>query len=37
MNTRRDFIQKLGLTALALQLAPAATWADNIDKTEKKL
>jgi len=30
MNTRRDFIQKLGLTALALQLTPAATWAGNI-------
>jgi len=27
MNSRRDFLQKLGLSALALQLAPVTTWA----------
>jgi len=27
MNSRRDFLQKLGISALALQLAPVASWA----------
>jgi len=27
MNSRRDFLQKLGLSALALQLAPLSNWA----------
>jgi len=27
MNSRRDFIQKLGISALALQLAPVSGWA----------
>jgi predicted dehydrogenase len=35
MNTRRDFIQRLGLTALALQLAPAVTWAYDIQNIDK--
>jgi len=35
MNSRRDFIQKLGLSALALQLAPISGWADsNNDRRE---
>jgi predicted dehydrogenase len=29
MNTRRDFIQKLGGSALALHLAPLASWASS--------
>jgi predicted dehydrogenase len=29
MDSRRDFLQKLGLTALALQLAPISGWADS--------
>ena len=28
MNSRRDFLQKLGISALALHLAPISTWAD---------
>jgi predicted dehydrogenase len=34
MHSRRDFLQKLGLSALALQLAPLSNWAASIDKTE---
>ncbi|BAU55044.1 Gfo/Idh/MocA family protein [Mucilaginibacter gotjawali] len=30
MNSRRNFLQKLGVTALALQLAPIAGWADSL-------
>ncbi|MDR3697889.1 Gfo/Idh/MocA family oxidoreductase [Mucilaginibacter sp.] len=29
MNSRRNFLQKLGITALALQLAPIAGWAES--------
>ncbi|HEY4328009.1 MAG TPA: Gfo/Idh/MocA family oxidoreductase [Mucilaginibacter sp.] len=29
MDSRRNFLQKLGLTALALQLAPISGWADS--------
>lgn len=29
MDSRRDFIQKLGISALALHLAPLTGWADN--------
>ena len=29
MNSRRNFLQKLGVTALALQLAPIAGWAES--------
>ncbi len=29
MNSRRDFLQKLGVSALALHLAPVSTWADS--------
>lgn len=29
MNSRRDFLQKLGISAMALQLAPVLGWADN--------
>ncbi|MDB5004315.1 MAG: gfo 1 [Mucilaginibacter sp.] len=29
MNTRRDFLQKLGASAVALQLAAVTTWADD--------
>jgi predicted dehydrogenase len=32
MNSRRDFLQKLGLSALALQLAPISGWAAGADK-----
>lgn len=35
MNSRRDFLQKLGLSALALQLAPLAGWAAGTDKIEQ--
>ncbi|UOE50662.1 Gfo/Idh/MocA family oxidoreductase [Mucilaginibacter sp. SMC90] len=35
MNSRRDFLQKLGLSALALQLAPYSGWAEGINKAEK--
>lgn len=35
MDSRRDFLQKLGLSALALQLAPALGWADNIYKNDQ--
>jgi len=28
MNSRRDFLQKLGISALAIQLAPVSGWAD---------
>jgi len=31
MNSRRDFLQKIGLSALALHLAPISGWADKID------
>ena len=31
MNSRRDFLQKLGVTALALHLAPVITWANAKD------
>jgi len=31
MNSRRDFLQKLGVTAMALQLAPIASWAANAE------
>jgi predicted dehydrogenase len=29
MNSRRDFLQKLGISALALQLAPISGWAES--------
>src|SRR5882757_9856234 len=29
MNSRRDFLQKIGISALAIQLAPIAGWADS--------
>jgi predicted dehydrogenase len=32
MNSRRDFLQKLGITAVALQLAPVTTWANTSHK-----
>jgi predicted dehydrogenase len=32
MNSRRDFLQKLGVSALALHLAPISGWADSKDK-----
>lgn len=35
MNSRRDFLQKLGLSALALQLVPYSGWAAGTDKTEQ--
>jgi predicted dehydrogenase len=31
MNSRRDFLQKLGVTALALHLAPVTSWANGKD------
>jgi predicted dehydrogenase len=31
MNSRRDFLQKLGISALALHLAPISGWAANKD------
>lgn len=34
MNSRRDFLQKLGVSALALQLAPISGWADSNDRSE---
>jgi predicted dehydrogenase len=34
MNSRRDFLQKLGLSALALQLAPISGWAAGTDNIE---
>jgi len=30
MNSRRDFLQKLGLTALALHLAPVSGWTESV-------
>jgi predicted dehydrogenase len=35
MNTRRDFLQKIGLSALALQLAPLTNWAAEKPVTEQ--
>ncbi len=35
MNSRRDFLQKLGLSALALQLAPVTNWAAGSNNTTK--
>src|ERR1700712_1098768 len=35
MNSRRDFLQKLGVSALALHLAPLSGWADNKQNQEK--
>jgi predicted dehydrogenase len=35
MNSRRDFLQKLGLSALALQLAPLSGWTAEINKVEQ--
>jgi len=35
MNSRRDFLQKLGISAVALQLAPALTWANTKNITEE--
>lgn len=32
MNSRRDFLQKVGVSALALQLAPLSGWAINKDE-----
>lgn len=34
MNSRRLFLQKLGGSALAMQLAPMAAWASNVKKEE---
>jgi len=36
MNTRRDFLQKLGLSALAIQLAPLSGWADSKHEPNKQ-
>src|SRR5476649_1043787 len=35
MNSRRDFLQKLGVTALALHLAPLSGWANGKDNREE--
>ena len=35
MNSRRDFLQKLGLSALALHLTPLSGWANNPVSHEK--
>jgi predicted dehydrogenase len=35
MNSRRDFLQKLGITALALHLAPLSGWANTKDNREE--
>ncbi|WPU96120.1 Gfo/Idh/MocA family oxidoreductase [Mucilaginibacter sabulilitoris] len=35
MNSRRDFLQKIGVSALALHLAPLAGWANNTTNNEK--
>jgi predicted dehydrogenase len=35
MNSRRDFLQKLGLSALALHLTPLSGWANNPVNHEK--
>jgi predicted dehydrogenase len=35
MNSRRDFLQKLGISALALHLAPLSGWADNKNNQEE--
>jgi predicted dehydrogenase len=35
MDSRRSFLQKLGISAIALQLAPVAVWAGN-ENTPKK-
>ncbi|HZY36686.1 MAG TPA: Gfo/Idh/MocA family oxidoreductase [Mucilaginibacter sp.] len=35
MNSRRDFLQKLGVSALALQLAPVTSWAACSNNTNK--
>jgi predicted dehydrogenase len=35
MNSRRDFLQKLGISALALHLAPLSGWADNKNTQEE--
>ncbi|MDR6944189.1 Gfo/Idh/MocA family protein [Mucilaginibacter pocheonensis] len=35
MNSRRDFLQKIGVSALALHLAPLVGWANNTTNNEK--
>jgi predicted dehydrogenase len=35
MNSRRDFLQKLGISALALHLAPLSGWADGKNNQEE--
>jgi predicted dehydrogenase len=35
MNSRRDFLQKIGITALALQMAPISGWTDTGNKNEE--
>ncbi|MDB5154533.1 MAG: gfo 1 [Mucilaginibacter sp.] len=35
MNSRRDFLQKLGVSALALHLAPVSAWADRKDNNNE--
>ena len=35
MNSRRDFLQKLGISALALQLAPISGWSAGNDRHEE--
>jgi predicted dehydrogenase len=35
MNSRRDFLQKLGVSALALHLAPLSGWANSTGNNEK--
>ncbi|MDB4902227.1 MAG: gfo 1 [Mucilaginibacter sp.] len=34
MNSRRDFLQKLGISAIALHLAPLSGWADSKNNQE---
>jgi len=35
MDSRRGFLQKLGISALALQLAPVATWANSKNEQQQ--
>src|SRR6201994_4981934 len=35
MDSRRDFLQKLGLTALALQIAPLSGWSASTNNNDK--